>query len=115
MANRAPEPEDMAVIRPLKPAANLFPGHAFPPGEFSNDPSMVFYDISSEVERTYIFPNGEYIIDNPLAVCVTLASVPHGGGSHRVVDKAGNAHYIPRGWIAMTWEKANDDDKPFNF
>ena len=115
MANRAPEPEDITLDTCTIEIEVLFPGHAFPPGMFSDDLSMVFYDISNEAERTYIFPSGEFIIDNPLAVAFCSHPPAFGGGSHRVVDKVGNAHYVPYGWIGMRWEKANDDDKPFNF
>ena len=113
---KAPSLKEVSISIAAEGAKVLFPGHAFPPGKFSSDPTMIFYDISLEVERTYIFPGGhEYVIENPLAVAVKKPPIAFGGGAHRVVDKLGNPHYIPAGWIAITWSKANSDELPFDF
>lgn len=59
-----------------------------------NDPK----DISTELKRTYYFPNGEkVIIDQP----VQLITSENG---HRIADAHGNGHYVPAGWLHLHWE-----------
>ena len=80
---------------------------------YSENPDLDFKDISSELYRVYVFPaareggkNAEYRIEEPDAASFKApVGAWCGGGSHRVVDRAGKAHYIPSGWIAMYWEK----------
>ena len=58
-----------------------------------------FNDITSEVSRTYRFPNEELVtINHPVAINVAR------GGGHRVIDEEGKSHYIPKGWIKLTWQ-----------
>lgn len=69
-----------------------------------NNTDLVFIDISSEVSRTYRFPNGEYVtLDNPLKLHVSKS------GGHRVFTADGNAHYIPSGWIHLCWKAKNGE------
>ena len=80
---------------------------------YSDNPSLDFKDISSEIYRVYVFPpvreGGkcvEYRIEEPEAASFKApVNTWCGGGSHRVVERNGKAHYIPSGWIAMYWEK----------
>ena len=89
---------------------------------YTDDPNMKFGNIDNEVFRVYVFPptrvgepNNEYRVEEPEAINF---KAPVGtwvaGGSHRVVDKAGRAHYIPSGWIAMYWDKPKGE-KPFRW
>lgn len=55
-------------------------------------------DISSEVRRTYTWPDGSKVtIERPFALIVSE-------NGHRVEDCDGNGHYIPKGWIHIFWE-----------
>lgn len=55
-------------------------------------------DISTEIRRTYTFPNGQTVkIENP----VSLITSENG---HRVADANGNGHYVPVGWVHLFWE-----------
>lgn len=63
--------------------------------------------LESEEYREYEFPGGGVIrIAEPVALSLTTLGCPPGvaGGSHRIVDAAGRSHYIPRGWLQLTWE-----------
>jgi len=66
--------------------------------DFKNESGLVFVDISSEAERTYEFPKGnKVVIDNPLRLNVSKS------GGHRLFDESGRSHYIPSGWIHLSW------------
>jgi hypothetical protein len=68
---------------------------------------MTFRRISSEEHRTYRFPGGEYVrIDGPLFLHVSAS------GGHRIVDSAGASHYVPAGFIHITW-KAREGQPAF--
>lgn len=70
-----------------------------------NLPGLNMYDISAEMYREYTFPDGSVTrIDNPETLYLKDGDHPEiGGGSHRVIDLDGVAHYIPRGWIHLKW------------
>lgn len=80
---------------------------AFPQNrEFDNQSSNKFTDISSEQYREYIFPNGDKVrVDQPLQLSVSTSG-------HRLFDAAGVSHYIPKGWIQLSW-KAKDGQPHF--
>ena len=60
---------------------------------------VTFNDISSEQWRIYDFPNGCSVrIEEPLWLYVSKS------GGHRLVDKAGMSHYIPKGWLHLYWK-----------
>jgi hypothetical protein len=63
-------------------------------------------DISEESSRTYIFPDGSVTINNPVGLSLK-------GTGHRVADANGRGHYIPLGWIHLSWE--NKDGIPYHF
>jgi hypothetical protein len=76
--------------------------------QITDNPELEFKDISSEMYREYIYPDGSKVmIENPVAVAVKPTHRPFGGGGHRIVDKEGKGHYIPPGWIHLYW-----DNKP---
>ena len=65
---------------------------------FINKGENKFFSIESEISRTYRFPNKELItINNPLMLCVK-------DNGHRVFDAQGVCHYIPTGWLHLSWE-----------
>jgi hypothetical protein len=65
--------------------------------EFVNESSNNFVDISSEEYRTYSFGNSEVTIKEPLRLAVS-------NNGHRVFDASGVSHYIPKGWIHLSWK-----------
>lgn len=75
----------------------------------SNEPVLVFKSIEDEQVRTYKFPNNEIVtIKEPLKLNVSES------GGHRILDAAGESHYIPKGWIQLSW-KVKDGREPFAF
>lgn len=65
---------------------------------------MAFVDISSELFRTYEFPDGATIqIKHPVALHVSAS------GGHRIWDSFGTSHYIPPKWIHLSWEVAEGE------
>lgn len=68
-----------------------------------------FKDLSSEIFRSYEFPDGKIVkINKPLWINISKS------GGHRVLDERGYSHYIPSGWIHLQW-KAKDCMSPFVF
>jgi hypothetical protein len=60
-----------------------------------------FTDISSEEFREYLFPDGSIVkIYHPLWVAVSKS------GGHRILSEDGISHYIPSGWIHLSWKAA---------
>jgi hypothetical protein len=63
-----------------------------------------FTEISSEMYREYTFPakeGGRFVkvrINNP-----THLSVSESGG-HRLLDADGVSHYVPSGWVHLSWK-----------
>jgi hypothetical protein len=62
-------------------------------------------DISDEERRTYTFPGGHQVtVFKPVQLaCKNPPAGVAGGGSHRIADEEGNGHYIPHGWIKISW------------
>lgn len=67
---------------------------------------LEFADISNESYRTYTFPTGSVTIVNP--VNLNVKRKPE-GDSHRLVDADGVAHYVPAGWILLSWKGKNGE------
>ncbi len=66
---------------------------------FVNTSDLVFTDISSEEWREYRFAGGDVVrIDRPLRLNVSESR------GHRIFDAEGRSHYIPWGWIHLSWE-----------
>jgi hypothetical protein len=64
-----------------------------------------FKDISKEVWRKYLFPDGsEVLINDPDGLYVSKS------GGHQVLTRDGVVHYIPNRWIELTWY--NEKDSP---
>ena len=73
----------------------------FPQGiplEFKNETTYEFNDISTEKWRKYKFIDGSVVkIKNPLKLHVSE-------NGHRVFDVSGISHYVPLGWIHLSWK-----------
>lgn len=55
-------------------------------------------DISTEQRRTYTFADGaKVVIEAPMQLITSE-------GGHRIADAKGNGHYVPKGWVHLTWE-----------
>jgi len=66
--------------------------------EFHNESGLEFTDISSEESRTYDFGNrGNVTINNPVHLNVSAT------GGHRIFDGDCISHYVPVGWIHLSW------------
>jgi hypothetical protein len=66
--------------------------------EFVNESGLEFSDISSEAERIYNFGSKGFVkIQNPLKLNVSSS------GGHRIFSADGKSHYIPSGWVQLTW------------
>ena len=75
--------------------------------EFRNATDLEFTDISSEEWREYRFLGGETIrINAPQQLNVSESR------GHRVFDGHGVSHYIPAGWIHLSW-KVRDGEPNF--
>jgi hypothetical protein len=77
----------------------------------NNDSKHTFTDITSEEYREYQFPSpqGRFVkvrINKP-----THLSVSESGG-HRLLDADGVSHYVPAGWVHLSW-KAKDGHPNF--
>lgn len=65
---------------------------------FENATDLEFKDISSERYREYRFRGGDVVrIEAPLKLNVSES------GGHRIFDAEGVSHYIPAGWIHLSW------------
>jgi len=64
---------------------------------FKNESDNKFVDISSEEFRKYDFDNNSVTIDQPLWLSVS-------SGGHRIFDAQGISHYVPKGWIHLSWK-----------
>ena len=65
---------------------------------FRNESDQEFTDISSEASRTYNFGQKGFVkIANPLFLNVSAS------GGHRIFSADGQSHYIPSGWIHLSW------------
>jgi hypothetical protein len=60
-------------------------------------------DISSEVVRKYLYPDGEVVLDAPDRVFIAAS------GSHRIVGMDGWVTYLPAGWKAIQWLPVNPE------
>ena len=66
--------------------------------DFINESGLDFANISTEAVRRYHFKGGDVVeVPGPL-----LLNVSRSGG-HRIFDENGVSHYIPKGWIELTW------------
>lgn len=75
---------------------------------FSHTTELDFKDISSEIVRIYIFPDGNnIIIDKPQKLAVTSYS-------HRVYDSEGYSYIIPLGFMGIKF-KVKDNEPNFSF
>ena len=55
-----------------------------------------------ESKRVYRFPKGEFVeINEPQLLIITE-------NGHRLLSKDGVSHYIPYGWIELSWENIGE-------
>ena len=74
--------------------------------KFKNESILEFNDISTEKWRKYKFLDGSIVkIKNPLQLHVSE-------NGHRIFDASGVSHYIPLGWVHLSW-KAKDGEANF--
>jgi len=66
--------------------------------DLRNETNLKFTDISTEAVRRYQYLVENITIDNPIALNISKA------GGHRILDGQGLSHYIPKGWIHLTWK-----------
>jgi len=67
--------------------------------QFINLSKFRFINISSELFREYLYPNGAKIrINDPLRLSVSE------NNAHRAFDSNGLSYYIPPGWIGIIWK-----------
>lgn len=68
-------------------------------GSSEGMPIEAWKDISEEEVRVYRFPGDNSIaINNPVALAINSR------GSHRIIDSEGISHYIPAGWVLLSWK-----------
>lgn len=68
---------------------------------FNNESGLDFIDISSEEYREYNFGSDGFVkIRNPMKLHVSE-------NGHRIFSANGDSHYIPKGWICLTWKSKN--------
>lgn len=73
--------------------------------ELRNESKNEFTDISTEAYRCYVWPDGsQVLITNPEWLHVSKS------GGHRILDRDETSHYIPSGWIHLSWQV--DDGAP---
>lgn len=78
--------------------SNYVSVHPLTTDHFINESGLEFTDISTEAVRRYHYKGGDTVeIPNPLWLNVSRS------GGHRVFDAQGVSHYIPKGWIELTW------------
>ncbi len=67
--------------------------------QFINATNFKFINVSFELFREYVYPNGAKIrIIRPLKLSVT------NNNTHRLFDSQGLSYYIPPGWISIVWK-----------
>ena len=107
-------PEDELTVDPIPPLDFLNPSLEYQRvrGDFLGPENqerivedMRVSDVSGyEIQRRYIYPDGEVVINDPWRVFIAPS------GSHRVQQLNGNVNYIPPGWKVLQWTPANVDD-----
>lgn len=68
--------------------------------ELRNESQYEFIDISSEEYRIYSFPGNSadiITINEPQYLAVSE-------NGHRILDNTGASHYVPKGWILLSWK-----------
>lgn len=89
-----------ALVEPDNlPEMSIFDGVMLRQGGTQNLPAEAWADISTEEIRIYRFGQDQQIaIANPVALAVNQR------GSHRIIDMEGVSHYIPAGWMQLSWK-----------
>jgi hypothetical protein len=72
--------------------------------KFINESGLDFTDISSELYREYEFPpSGDRICNDVIHINSPMKLNVSKSGGHRIFDENGVSHYIPSGWIHLSW------------
>lgn len=72
-----------------------------------------FVQINNEAWRQYDFPNGgRVVIEQPVKLNVKRSER---GDSHRLIDAQGICHYIPAGWIHLSWRPKDGVGDGYSF
>ena len=91
---KAREETEKELKESLKPGIETAP---LP--QFINVSNFKFIDISFEMFREYIYPNGAKLrIEYPLRLSVAK------NNAHRVFDMNELSYYIPPNWLAIIWK-----------
>lgn len=76
---------------------------------FKNESNFAFKEITTEQWREYRWERGGIVrISSPVMLHVSAS------GGHRIFDESGTSHYIPTGWVHLSW-KAKIDAPHFSF
>lgn len=90
-------PKQLELSTPAATGASLWPPSSHTPLD-SRTPLTCIEDISSERYREYRFLGGDVVrIEAPLKLNVSES------GGHRIFDAEGVSHYVPAGWIHLSW------------
>jgi methylase of polypeptide subunit release factors len=82
--------------------------------KFVNKSNLEFKDISSEEFRTYFFPCETKDVDTYDVTIANPLYIHASESGHRIFDAEGLSHFIPKGWILLTW-KAKPGKPHFEF
>ena len=66
--------------------------------DINNQSTLTLNNISSEDWREYDFGSQSVRVTKPLALNVSKS------GGHRIIDAEGVSHYVPKGWIHLSWK-----------
>ncbi len=75
--------------------------------ELRNQTELEFTCINSERQRVYSWANGGSVVIN----LPEWLNVSQSGG-HRILDSRGVSHYIPCGWIHLSWRPCDEENGP---
>lgn len=119
-----PEPFDYYASEPENATSKPFPPDGDSRLEFAEEVETADYgqlwftnsgghdfqvhDLSVELTRKYLYPDGEIIIDNPATLFIAAS------GSHRVLGEDGWVTWLPAGFKCIQW-LPRDGDNPVGF
>ena len=93
---------DLTALSGLPPAADACAAER-EPVKLRNGTDLVFVDISSEAQRTYRFPPPHESVSHTVVIVDPLWLHVSRSGGHRILDAEGMSHYIPKGWLCLSW------------
>lgn len=70
-----------------------------------SEKAPVFVPIENEAWRSYKFVRDGQVVETTIIQPVKLnVKRSAGGDSHRIIDAQGVSHYIPAGWVHLSWK-----------